>query len=215
MKNKDLQKGFALVEMLVIVIILCLFVTFAIISFSGSRKFAVDDQANVIADTFAEARQYSLNQRRVFRVEINRTKNAVVLIDENEPTIVTDDQIVKSTAFRSSVTIGTIPGNILSAPTTSSPIPVLDYVRSTYPLSLNDEKITLRFNRDGRVLDPGTNDVGAGSIMRGATIYLFANKEQTTTPEIIRAVTVLQTSGDISILKCKFDSNNKCGNWAR
>lgn len=215
MKNKDLQKGFALVELLVIVIILALFTIFAVVSFVGTRKFRVDDQVNALADMLAEARQYSLNQRRVFRIEINKTKNAIFLIDENDPATVADDIIVKKTDFKNSVNIGVIPNNILSAPTATSPIPVLDFVRSTYPLSSGDEKITLRFARDGRVLDTGTNDIGTGSVMRGATVYLFANKEGTTTPEIIRAVTVLQASGDISILKCRFDSNNKCGNWSR
>lgn len=215
MKNKDLQKGFALVELLLVVIILVLFTIFAVVSFFGTRKFKVDDQANALADMLAEARQYALNQRRVFRIEINKTKGSIILIDENDPGVVSDDAIVKRSAFKNSVNIGVIPNNILSAPTASSPIPVLDFVRSTYPLSSGDEKITLRFARDGRVLDPGTNDTGAGSIMRGATVYLFANKEGTTTPEIIRAITVLQASGDVSILKCRFDVNNKCGNWSR
>lgn len=215
MKNKESQKGASLVEVILIMLILTIFAAFALVSWSGTRKFAVDDQAVKTADIFAEARQYSLNQRRIFRVELNRTKGAVTLIDENEPNNAGDDQIVKNIPFKSFVNIGTIPSNILSAPTAHSPIPVLDYVRSNYPLSPNEEKITIRFAKDGRVLDTGTDAGGTGSLMRGATIYMFSNKEKTTTPEIIRAITVLQASGDIAILKCSFDTNNKCGNWTR
>lgn len=215
MKNKESQKGVSIVEIILVVLILTLFAAFALVSWSGTRKFAVDDQAAITSDIFAEARQYSLNQRRIFRVEINRTKGAVVLIDENEPNNAGDDQVVKQIPFKSLVNIGTIPGNIQSAPTAHSPIPVLDYVRSNYPLSLSEEKITLRFAKDGRVLDTGTDAGGAGSLMRGATIYMFSKKEGTTTPEIIRAITVLQASGDIAVLKCRFDASNKCGNWTR
>ena len=35
------------------------------------------------------------------------------------------------------------------------------------------------------------------------------------TPEMIRAVTVLQTTGDTAILKCSFDVDGQCGNWKR
>ncbi len=41
------------------------------------------------------------NQRRTFRVEINRTINEITLIKENEPGDVTDDAIVKSIPFKS------------------------------------------------------------------------------------------------------------------
>lgn len=215
MKNRTSQKGYTMVEILVVVIILSVFVAFALISWVGIKKYAVDDQAHILADTFAEARQYAFNQRRIFRVEINKTRSAIVLIDENEPNDVTDDQIFKTISFKQNINIGVTPGNITGAPTASSPIPVLPYVTSSYPLSLNQEKITLRFGIDGRVLDTGTNNNGGGSIMRGATIYLFSNKEKTITPEIIRAITVLQTSGDISIVKCSFGADGKCGNWKK
>lgn len=204
-----------MVEILVVILILSLFVAFSLVSWIGIKKYAVDDQSHIIADTFAEARQYAFNQRRIFRVELNRTRNSIILIDENEPNDVTDDQIVKTIAFKQNISIGVTPGNIANAPTATSPIPVLPYVTSSYPLSQNQEKITLRFAVDGRVMDTGTNNNGSGSIMRGATVYLFSNREKTTTPEIIRAITVLQSSGDTSILKCSFGANGKCGNWKR
>ena len=104
------------------------------------------------------------------------------------------------------VTIGEVPANVAGPPTATSPIPVLGFVSSNYPLSKNDKKITLRFARNGRVMDTGNDNIGTGSGVRGATMYVFSYKEKTNTPEIIRAVTALGTTGDTSILKCSFDT---------
>lgn len=192
-----------------------IFAAMAINSFSSVRKYKADDQAMLLVDILNEARQSALNNRRTFRVEINRTKRRITLINEEASGNAADDRIVKTVALKTLVSVGETPSNILAAPTTTSPIPVLAYVSSNYPLSNGDEKITLRFARNGRVLDTGTDNAGAGSTMRGATIYIFTNKESSVKPEIIRAVTVLQTTGDTAILKCSFDVNDKCGNWKR
>ena len=215
MKNSYLQKGFSIIEFLVALIILGIFTALAINSFSSSRKYRADDQATMLVDLLNEARQSALNQRRTFRVELNRTKGQVILINENNSGNVDDDTIEKSIPFKDFVRIGETPDNIAEAPTTTSPIPVLDFASSNYPLSNGDEKITLRFARNGLVLDTGTDHIGTGSTMRGATVYVFTNKEGANTPEIIRAVTVLQTTGDTSILKCSFDVDGQCGNWKR
>lgn len=215
MKYSFSQKGFSIIEVLMALIIVSIFIGLAIPWLRSSKKFAVDDQAMTMIDIFDEARQSAMNKRQTFRVEINKTKNQVTLIDENSSANATDDVIVKQVAFKGFVKVGEVPGNITGAPTATSPIPVLSPVRSTYPLSSGDEKITLRFAKNGLVLDTGTTNTGNGSVPRGATIYVFSNKERTTTPEIIRAVTVLQTSGDSTVLKCTFDASGKCGNWKK
>ncbi len=215
MKKPNLQDGFSIIELLVIMTVLTVLSAIAITSFSSAKKYAADDQAMLITDFLDEARQSALNQRRTFRVEINRTKKKITLINENDGASSSDDKIIKSVPLKTLVTVGEVPNNVLSAPTATSPIPVLDYVQSNYPPSSGDEKITLRFARSGRVLDTGTDNTGTGSLMRGATIYVFSTKDKTTAPEIIRAVTVLQSTGDTSILKCSFDTNGKCGNWKK
>lgn len=214
MNSSFSQKGFSLIEVLLVLMILSIFIALAIPSFRSARKFNADDQAMLMVDIFDEARQSAMNQRKTFRVEINKTKNQVTLINEKGSASTTDDEVVKQIQNKSFVKVGEIPNNILNAPTTTSPIPVLSPVTSNYPLSSGDEKITLRFAKNGLVMDTGTNNTGNGSIPRGATIYVFSNKEGTATPEIIRAVTVLQTSGDSSILKCTFN-NGRCGNWRK
>ena len=192
-----------------------IFTALAISSFSSPRKYGADDQAMLMLDMFDEARQNALNQRRTFRVEINKTKNQITLINEGGSGSASDDKIVKAIPFKNFVQVAGIPGNLSESPTATSPIPVLSAERSTYPLSQGEEKITLRFAKSGLVLDTGTDNVGTGAVPRGATIYVFSNKEGTAAPEIIRALTVLQTSGDASILKCTFNGAGKCGNWKK
>lgn len=215
MKVPDSQSGYSVIELLVVLICIAIFVAMAISSFSTVNKYDPDDQAMIIVDMLNQARQFALNERRTFRVEINRTKKKLTLINEMDPSVATDDIVEKSIAMKGSVIVGEVPSNVLSAPVTTSPIPVLSFQSSNYPLSSGDEKITLRFAKNGRVLDTGTDNIGTGSTMRGATIYIFMNEAKTTTPQIIRAVTLLQTSGDTSILKCSFDVNRKCGNWKK
>lgn len=215
MKNLSAQKGFSLIELVSVIVIIAIIAAITVVTFSSVRKYSADDQVTKLTDILDEARQKALNQRNTFRVEINKTKKQVTLIDENKFDDVSDDKIIKTSPFYSSVYVGETPSNILAAPTATSPIPVLSYASSDYPLSKNDEKITLRFARSGRVLDTGSDNIGTGSTMRGATIYVYSNREKTTTPEIIRAVTVMQTSGDTAILKCTFDTSGKCGNWKK
>lgn len=215
MKSSSGQYGFSLLELIVVLLVITVLTAVSVISFAGTRKYNADDQAQEIVDVLNQARQSALNQRRTFRVEINKTKNKITLINENEYNDASDDKIVKSVALRKDVFVNSVPSNVLANPTYSSPIPVLSYAAGNYPLSSGEEKITLRFARNGRVLDTGSDNIGTGSLMRGATIYVYTNKDKTNTPEIIRAVTVSQTSGNTAILKCSFDANNKCGNWAK
>jgi hypothetical protein len=57
-----------------------------------------------IIDIFDEARQKALNQRKTFRVEINKTKKELRLIDEgDDASTANDDKILKKIpAFQSS-----------------------------------------------------------------------------------------------------------------
>ena len=204
-----------MIELVSVLIIIAIVAAITVVTFSGARKYSVDDQAAKIVDILDQARQSALNQRKTFRVEINKTKRQVTLINENKFDDVSDDEIVKTSPFYDLVFVGDVPNNISAAPTTSSPIPVLSYKSSNYPLSNGNEKITLRFAKNGRVLDTGNDNIGTGSTMTGATIYLYSNHEKTAKPEVIRAITVLQTSGDTAILKCTFDTTGKCGNWKK
>lgn len=215
MRIRKFQSGFSLVELLIVISVLAILSAIAIITFWDSRKYSADDQAKRIIDIFDEARQKALNQRKTFRVEINKTKNELRLIDEGQnATTASDDVILKKLPLSSQVVIGSAPSNVTGAPTASSPIPVPSYTNSTYPLSSGDEKITLRFKRTGQVVDTGSDHIGTGSLITGATIYIYSKTPSVTNPDVIRAVTILGTTGDTSLFKCQFVSS-RCTNWKR
>ncbi len=203
-----------MIELLVVIVVLCILASIAVISLASTRKYAPDDQARLLTDAFDEARQKALNQRQTFRVEINKTRNRINVIDENKPEDVTDDVIVKSQAISSQVLVGVTPSNVTSGPTTTSPIPVRPYVSSNYPLSNGDTKITLRFKKNGQVTDTGNDNIGTGSLTTGATIYVHSITPSVNNPDIIRAVALLGTSGDNSVYKCTITAG-VCGNWVR
>ena len=204
-----------MIEMIIVISVLTILSTIAVVTFWNSRKYSADDQAKKIIDIFDEARQKALNQRKTFRVEINKTKTELRLIDEgDDATTADDDKILKKYKLTNQVVVGDPPNNVSGKPTATTPINVPAYANSTYPLSSGDDKITLRFKRNGQVVDAGTDNIGTGSLMSGATIYVYSNTPSVNSPDVIRAVTVLGTTGDTSLYKCKFTSTI-CGSWSR
>lgn len=214
MKKTSNQTGVSLIELIFVLVIVGIISVIAVTSYTGSRKYSADDQARKIVDLFDEARQKSLNQRNTMRVEINKTDKIVTLIDENTAAIVTDDVIIRSIPISSLSVVGAAPNNVSTGPTATSPIPVPAYVTSTYPLSTGDQKITLRFRRNGQVVNAGTDNLGNGSIVTGATIYVYSATPTGNNPDVVRAVTVLGTSGDTAIYKCKV-TGTACGAWSK
>jgi prepilin-type N-terminal cleavage/methylation domain-containing protein len=215
MNKTSSQLGFSLIELLIVIVILAIFATFSVITFLSNGKYSADDQGRKIIDICDEARQKALNQRKTFRVEINRTRNEIRLIDEGrDVSTANDDVILKRYQLSNQVVIGAPPPNVSGAPTATSPINVPAYAVSSYPLSPSEDKITLRFRRNGQVVDAGTDNIGTGSIVSGATIYIYSKTPSTTSPNLIRAVTVLGTTGDTSLYKCQFAAG-LCGSWSR
>ncbi len=210
-----MQAGFSLVEVIIVLTVIVILSSMALMTFWNSRKYSAEDQARKLIDVFDEARQKALNQRKTFRVEINRTKQEIRLIDEGDNVAsASDDAIIKRSVISNQVVIGAAPTNTSGAPTTTSPIPAATYAISSYPLSNGDDKITLRFKLNGQVVDAGTDNIGTGSMINGATIYVYSNKPSVTNPDVIRAVTVLGTTGDTSLYRCSFVSS-VCGSWSR
>ncbi len=208
------QNGFSLLELVVVLAVVTILTTMAFVAYSSSRKHSADEQARLITDIMDEARQKALNQRKTFRVEINKTRNRLRLIDEKTATTAADDVEVKSIPLSTQVIIGPKPTNVTTGPTQTSPVPVGVYSPSTYPLSSGDEKITLRFRRNGQVVDAGTDAIGTGSVVNGMTIYVYPKTASGVRPDVVRAITVLGTSGDTSIFKCQ-SNGSICEGWKR
>lgn len=216
MLDKSVQKGFSVIELLLVLSIVLILGAITLFTMSSVKKYAADDQAKRLTDFFDEARQRALNQRKTLRVEINRTKKSVILIDEASGSTATDDFIIKSEPFYSQITIGAMPGGISGAPSSSSSVPVPSFATSDYPLSKGDEKATFRFKPGGKVVDAGTNDIGAGSLVTGATVYVYSTKKSANgNPEITRAVVLIGSSGDSSVYKCVYSAANVCASWIR
>lgn len=215
MEKMSKQSGVSLVELIIVILVVIILSTVAVVSYSTNRKYSADDQAKQIIDILDEARQKALNQRTVFRVEINKTRNRIRLIDENDPALANDDVEIKSIPLFTQATIGAMPPNVTSTPSQTSPVPVGTYASSTYPLSSGDEKITLRFKRNGQVVDAGTDSIGTGSVVNGMTMFVYSKTVAGVNPDVIRAVTVLGTSGDTSLFRCQFNTAGICGNWKR
>lgn len=215
------ESGFSFLELIIVMLIISIVSVFALMSLKGEKKFAADTEAYKIIDIIHEARQRSLTQHETMRVEFNQTQNSVRLIEENEPGTAADDKEIKTLKLPDvrNVVVGAAPKNISTAPTEISPVKVLSYQASIYPLSQGNTTATLRFTHTGKVLNAGSNAVGDNSAMTGATIYVWmpdysASNQPLSSGSVIRAITVQGTSGLSRYLKCPVASG-KCEKWAQ
>ena len=83
MSQPSSAKGFSLIELLVVVTVLLIICVISIpYIFQYKKLYKSEDQALKIMDVMREANQLALNQRHTFRIELDLTDNAVLLIDE-------------------------------------------------------------------------------------------------------------------------------------
>lgn len=224
--NRRIQKlhnegGFSFLELIIVMLIISIMSVFALMSFKSEKKYAADTEAYKIIDILHEARQRSLTQHETMRVEFNRTRNSVRLIEENEPGTTADDKEIKTLKLPDvqNVVVGSIPKNVSTEPSEMSPVKILTFIKSVYPLSQGDTAATLRFTHTGKVLNAGSNAVGENSAITGAIIYVWMpdyspSNQPLATGSIIRAITVQGTSGLSRYLKCSV-ANGKCENWVQ
>lgn len=217
-KNISLQSGFSMIELMIVLLIISILTVLTMMSFRAPKLYAADTQAFEVFDVLQEARQRALTQHKTMRVEFNRTRNQVRLIDEATPGTATDDKEVRKILLKNTkeVVVGLPPKNVVNTPSEMSPTPSLDYKVSVHPLSNKDTVATLRFLGNGKVLNAGSNAVGNNSTMTGAAIYVWmpddTSASSTVNGKIVRSITVQGTSGLSKFLKCGV-VNGKCENW--
>jgi prepilin-type N-terminal cleavage/methylation domain-containing protein len=202
------SKGFSLVEVMVILVIMSIGAAITVSYLSGFRKlYKPDEESARVGDLMQEARQRSLTQRETMRVEINLDKGTARLIDENGDLASDgngdDVELKQTTLFATSeVVFSKRPDDISVDP--PEPIQVLpfNFYQSDYPGSELDKVVTLRFKRNGSVTDK--NDVP----LSGSLYVWSPRKSDPDKSEIARAITVLGGSGIVRFYEWNTSSAN-------
>lgn len=196
-KKNNSSKGFSLVELMTVLIIISIMSTVALIYFSSSKQlYKPDEQALLITDLLQEARQKALTQRTTMRVQLDISDNVVRLIDECNSTVEANHKLIKTIPLNSNteVKINSRPNNVTNPPTESSPVPEAVFAPTNYVLSPAHTVFTFRFTLTGAVIS------GSGTVPSGATVYVWKPKTGSTTEsDVTRAITVIGTSGAIRI----------------
>jgi prepilin-type N-terminal cleavage/methylation domain-containing protein len=202
--KKKLQKGFSLVEMLVVLSVMAVMTSISLYYLYAQQKlYRPDEQASYLIDLLQEARQKALTQKVTMRIEIDITDSVVRLINEEDATTSDDDRIIRSFQLRheKEVRIDKRPSNITVNPVEPTPVNPIAYINeSIYPLSLGHKVATIRFKKDGTITDAGTTATGTNSIVAGTTIFIWQpSKTDLDNSEITRAVTIIGGSGALRL----------------
>lgn len=222
--NFNSQRGFSLVELIIVIMIMVIMGTIVGMSFRAPKLYNAENQALKLIDLMREAQQRSLTEKSVMRVEINATQRVISLINENAAGNAGDDVLIKSFVYTppnaytsdNNVFFGVTPTNMTTTPVEAVPILPIAFTNSTHPLSLGNQVATLRFRRDNVVLNAGNNAIGTGATPTGATIYVWTRRatQANNVAEVLRAVTVFGSSGLTKLWKCGV-INNQCTTWTK
>lgn len=205
-------------ELLIVLILISILTTLAVMGLTSDKLFAADNQALLITDVLQEARLKSLTQRKTLRVELNETKRQIRLIDENGTNDSADDKVIRASGFDPATTVGAKPANVDPVysilPQSSSPVPEIQYKKTNYALSQNDDVKTLRFTKTGEVVDGGTDNLGTGAIASGTTIFVY-NGAKGSSSNVVRAITLSGVTAAAQLFKCKTNDAGICSSWTK
>jgi type II secretory pathway pseudopilin PulG len=203
-KTSASERGFSLLELLAVVVVIMILTSVSLIYLSGTRKlYNTDEEALQIIDLIQEARQRALTQREVLRVEIDLTSNIGRLINEDNtvvPSVATDDKLLRQVKFfpSANVRLDMRPNNVTTAPPEAQPAPTAVFAGSLHPLSAGHNVATFRFMPDGSVRNAGTNAIGANSVATGSTLYIW--KPKATSPndsDLTKAICIIGSTGSV------------------
>lgn len=218
-KNRLSEQGFSIIELIIVLLIVSILSVLTLMAFKGEKKFLADSEAYLILDILSEARQRALTQHETVRVEINKTRNVIRLIAENSAGVATDDQELRVLRLEHPdyVVFDRAPTNIEESPVDASPVPAITFKTSVHPTSLSDQVVTLRFLRNGNVVDAGSNAVGNNAAITGATIFVWMPDYSESgaplqTGNVIRAITVLGSTGSTKYWRCAV-IEGQCTDW--
>ncbi|MEW6129468.1 MAG: prepilin-type N-terminal cleavage/methylation domain-containing protein [Acidobacteriota bacterium] len=197
------ERGFSMIELMVVVSIIIILTTAAVIGFRGNKRaYAAEDEAQKILSFFREAHQRALAQRQAQRITIDRANNLIRLADMGMLPG-GDEVIINRGVLNAEVTLErpTVGGNPLTLP--NAPY--------NYPSANFDINGTLDiyFLADGSV----TNTAGyASSSPAPISFTLFFSPTPGTAPSpeqptgnLIRAVTLFGPTASAKVWR--FDTN--------
>jgi prepilin-type N-terminal cleavage/methylation domain-containing protein len=196
-----MSRGFSMVELLIVLTVITILMGISLFFLSGhERLYRPDEQALKIIDIFQEARQRSLTQRETMRVEIDLNDRMVRLIDENLPNTADDDRLIRNIILvpQEEVKLNSRPPDIATSPTEIMPVPIAQFKPSIYPPSVSHNVCTFRFQRNGTVVNEGTDAIGSNATTTGLTLFIWSPKQNSTDrSEIARAITVIGATGSV------------------
>jgi prepilin-type N-terminal cleavage/methylation domain-containing protein len=195
------QKGFSLIELLIVMALILIVTTVSLFYLVGQRKlYNTDQEALQVIDLIQEARQRALTQREILRVEVDLTSNSGRLINENDPSTTSDDRVMRQVTFypTANVRLDMRPNNVTTAPPEILPAPTAVFAGSLHPLSAGHNVAVFRFLADGTVRNAGTNALGAGSVPTGSTLYIWKPKPSNNNEaDLTKAITILGATGSV------------------
>ena len=197
------EKGFSIVELIIVLSIATIMATFSIFYLSGHQKlYKPDEQSLKLIDLMQEARQRSLTQRETMRIEIDVNDSVARLIDENTPSAASDDVKIREVILFPGelVKINSQPPDINTLPNESMSVPAAQFSPSVYPNSVTHSVCTFRFLRNGTVVNAGTNAIGDNSTLTSATLFIWSpTQNDSNVSEIARAITIVGATGSIRL----------------
>lgn len=197
------EKGFSIIELLVVLTIATVMASFSIFYLAGhQRLYKPDEQSLKLVDLLQEARQRSLTQRETMRIEIDINDGVARLIDENTTSVASDDVKIREVALYPTelVKINSKPPDINTLPNESMSAPEAQFIASVYPNSITHSVCTFRFLRNGTVVNAGTNAIGDNASLTGSTVFIWSpTKENAEVSEIARAITIVGATGSIRL----------------
>jgi prepilin-type N-terminal cleavage/methylation domain-containing protein len=186
------QRGFSIVELLVVVSMIVILTTITVFSLSANKAaYGPDDEATQVVSYFREAYQRALSQRQTHRVQIDRNSFVVRLLDEGLLPGGDEVEVIRGT-LNKDVTMEhpSLSGTQLPTPPAPYNYGSANFVNGVW---------SVRFRADGSVVDADGDPVSA-------TLFFAPRNLDANGANLIRAVTVFGPSG--SVRAWRYDSGN-------
>ncbi len=207
-RQRQTMAGVSMVEVIIVLVIIAILSAISIpYIFQSRTRYRSEDQALKVMDLMREAGQLAITRRRTFRLEIDRTSNQLLIIDETgDPSTAADDQKqIKAIPLDpvNETFVDTIPTGVTkpNPPNYNDAAFAADTIghKDAGGNSVTNNTVwAVRFKRDGSVVNSTDN-------LFSANLYFYPPQTTgSTTPRSlneVRAVTIFGGSGAVRYWK--------------